>query len=144
MPERALPPLRKNAHRDLAFRAGLHPAARGNSGDAVSARRDAGKQVVPRPTSQVCLLLGNARYVRFTNQVKIMVDHLLDNAGAAQLLKISPRTLVKLRDAGSIPYVRLDHASRKGYRYSALALSAWIADHQQRNERPSPPKAGNQ
>jgi len=69
---------------------------------------------------------------------------LLNNAQAAELLSISPKTLVNMRLAGEIPYVKLWDDRTKGIRYSLDALKAWVAERQQSNERPSPKKAGNQ
>ncbi len=54
---------------------------------------------------------------------------LLDNASAAELLSVSPRTLVKLRDAGEIPFVRVGDG-RKGVRYSTEALKAFVSKRQ--------------
>jgi predicted site-specific integrase-resolvase len=60
-------------------------------------------------------------------------DRLLDNSEAAAMLSCSPATLVKMREAGTIPFVRLQD-TRKGYRYSLKALEKLIAERQQRNE----------
>jgi hypothetical protein len=57
-------------------------------------------------------------------------DHLLTNESASQLLSISPRALVRLRESGQIPFVKVSD-SPKSYRYSALALSDFIAKRQQ-------------
>jgi excisionase family DNA binding protein len=54
---------------------------------------------------------------------------LLDNASAAEMLSISPRTLVKLREGGELPFVRLQDGT-KGIRYSLAALEEWIAQRQ--------------
>jgi predicted site-specific integrase-resolvase len=62
-------------------------------------------------------------------------DRLLNNSEAAELLSISPKTLVALRDKGVIPFVKiLDHA--KGVRYSERSLTQWIAEREQRSVAP--------
>jgi excisionase family DNA binding protein len=62
---------------------------------------------------------------------------LLNNVEASDLLSISPRTLVNMRLAGEIPFVRLRDGT-KGIRYSTEALREWIAKRQQRIEPPCP------
>lgn len=57
------------------------------------------------------------------------VDRLLTNAQAAEMLSISTRTLSKLRDSGDLPVVHVS-SSRKGRRFSMLALQSFIESRQ--------------
>ena len=73
-------------------------------------------------------------------QTNDVPDRLLNNTAAAQLLSISPRQLVHMRDRGEVPYVKvLDHA--RGTRYSEKALTAWIAARQKQSPRSPAPAA---
>jgi excisionase family DNA binding protein len=56
---------------------------------------------------------------------------LVASAEAAAMLGISERTLLSMRKAGEIQFIRV-RDGRKGIRYSVLELRHWIADRQER------------
>jgi hypothetical protein len=56
-------------------------------------------------------------------------DRLLNNSEAAAMLGCKPGVLVRLRNAGIVPYVNLEN-TRDGFRYSLRALEMLIQKNQ--------------
>jgi excisionase family DNA binding protein len=56
---------------------------------------------------------------------------LLNHGEAADLLGVSAPTLLKMRESGQVPYLRLN-SGKLGVRYSTRALENWISQRSRR------------
>lgn len=67
---------------------------------------------------------------------------LVNHTDAAAMLNVSHVTLLKMRRARTIPFVRV-RPGRKGIRYSVLALEKWVARQQTKRRQSRPVKKSN-